>query len=128
MEHKDFDNKKDEQHSFLEEQAGLEEFERELAARLVRREAPSGLKARILAERARRAQAARHGRQVMWMRLAASVLLAAVLSGAGLWQWRRVEDRRRGEEARRQVMTALGITARALDKVQERLAAHDGDE
>jgi hypothetical protein len=99
---------------------------------LVRRPAPPGLKGRILAERRRRIEA-RHGtRSVAWMRLAASLALVGILAGAGAWQWRRVQaqrsnedERRRGEEARRQVMTALGITARALDHVEMRLEARN---
>ncbi len=106
----------------------MDGFEKELSEALTRRPAPPGLKGRILAEKARRAEAERNGRHVMWMRLAASVVIAAVLAGAGSWQWRRVEERRRGEEARQQVMTALGITAKALDKVQRRLQANDTKE
>jgi hypothetical protein len=106
----------------------MDRFEKELSESLMRRPAPPGLKGRILAERARRAAAKHNDRHVMWMRLAASVVIAAVLAGAGSWQWRRVEERRRGEEARQQVMTALGITAKALDKVQRHLQANDGKE
>jgi hypothetical protein len=105
----------------------MDGFEKELSEAMTRRPAPPGLLERILAERARRAAAERNGRHGMWMRLAASVAIAAMLSSAGLWQWRRVEEHRRGEAARQQVMTALGITARALDKVQRRLDANDGN-
>jgi hypothetical protein len=107
---------------------GMDEFEKELSEAMTRRPAPPGLKGRILAERAQRVAAERNGRSVMWMRLAASVAIAAMLSGAGVWQWRRVEEHRRGEEARQQVMTALGVTARALDKVQKHLESNDGKE
>jgi hypothetical protein len=106
----------------------MDDFEKELSESLTRRPAPPGLKGRILAERARRAAAEHDGRHVMWMRLAASMALAAVLAGGAGWQWQRVEERRRGEEARQQVMTALGITAKALDKVQKQLQANDGKE
>lgn len=104
----------------------FDEWEQELTEALTRRPAPPGLKQRIFAERARRAEAERFNRSRLWMRVAASIALAAAVSGAGLWQWHREEaDRQRGEEARQQVMTALGITARTLDKVQQRLAAHN---
>ena len=106
----------------------MDDFEKELSESLTRRPAPPGLKGRILAERGRRAESEQNGRHVMWMRLAASVTIAAVLAGGAGWQWQRVEERRRGEEARQQVMTALGITAKALDKVQKRLQANDGKE
>jgi hypothetical protein len=106
----------------------MDQFEKELSEAMTPRPAPPGLKGRILAERARRAAAERNGRNVVWMRLAASVAIAAVLSSAGLWQWRRVEEHRRGEAARQQVMTALGVTARALDKVQKHLESNDGKE
>ncbi|HEX8811309.1 MAG TPA: hypothetical protein VF742_04890, partial [Terracidiphilus sp.] len=106
----------------------MDGFEEELSESLVRRPAPPGLKGRILAERARRRVVEQSSWRVIWMRLAASLLIAAVLAGVARWQWQRVEDRRRGEEARQQVLTALSITARALDKVQTRLAAHNGNE
>jgi hypothetical protein len=60
---------------------------------------------------------------VWWQRLAASVLLAGVIAGG--YGWRRVEDRRKGEEAAKQVMTALRITNRALNDMNRRLVARD---
>jgi len=56
-----------------------------------------------------------------WQRLAASLALTAILAG-GL-QWRNVEERRKEEEAREQVMTALRITSHALNQMNARLAA-----
>lgn len=106
---------------------GMSEFERQVGEALVRRPAPPGLKRRILTERARRAEIARHSHSRLWMRLAASILLVGILAGVGLWQYRREEERRKGEEVRRQVILALGITARALDHVQERLAGQGHD-
>jgi hypothetical protein len=47
-----------------------------------------------------------------------------MLGGLMQWQLQRAEDRRRGEEARRQVMTALRVTQRALNEMNLRLAAH----
>lgn len=107
---------------------GRNPLEEALAEALTRRPAPPGLKGRILAERRRRIEARHSTRSVVWMRLAASLALVGILAGAGTWQWRRVEERRRGEEARRQVMMALGITARALDRVEMRLAARSRNE
>jgi hypothetical protein len=107
---------------------GMDGFEKELSESLLRRPAPPGLKGRILAERARRSAARHTDRRVLWMRLAAMLVIVAILAGAASWQWQRVEGRRRGEAARQQVITALEITGRALDKVQARLAAHNGNE
>jgi hypothetical protein len=46
------------------------------------------------------------------------------LGGAVEWRHRE-EERRKGEAAREQVLTALRITSHALDQVNTRLAAHD---
>lgn len=105
----------------------MDRFEEELAEQLARRPAPPGLKQRILAEKARRASAKKHEHRHLWMRLAASVVIAAIVAGGAGWQWKRQDEKRKGEEARRQVMTALRITGKALDEVHERLAAHDKD-
>jgi hypothetical protein len=104
----------------------LEPFgDEQLKQALERRPAPRPLKARILAARAENHVRMRKERQVLWMRIAASLLLVALLAGAGDVLHRRAEDRRRGEEARREVFTALRITNHALNRVQQKLAAHD---
>jgi hypothetical protein len=59
----------------------------------------------------------------VWHLLAASFVVAALLGG-GL-AWRHAEEQRKGEEARRQVLTALRITNRALNQMNARLAARD---
>jgi hypothetical protein len=52
--------------------------------------------------------------------------LIVALLGSGLrWGFEQREERRKGEEAKRQVMIALRITGRALNQVNTRLAAHD---
>jgi predicted type IV restriction endonuclease len=51
------------------------------------------------------------------------MVLAAAMGGG--WMWHVQEERRKGEEAREQVLTALRITNQALDTVQMRLAEHD---
>lgn len=103
----------------------MDKFEEELSELLARRPAPPGLKQRILAEKARRAAAQKQQHGQIWMKLAASLMIAAVLAGAAGWQWKREDDKRKGEEAKRQVMIALRITGKALDEVQTRLAARD---
>ena len=98
----------------------MEEFEQELKQALERRAAPVSLKGRIMARRA-----AQRPRSYGWQRLAAAVLLAAVLGGAAGWDVHVREERRRGEAAREQVLTALRITGHALNHMNRQLAAHD---
>lgn len=109
----------------------LEPFgDEELKQALERRPAPRSLKARILAARAENHVRMRRERQAMWMRIAASLLIVAALAGAGDILHHRAADRRRGEEARREVFTALRITNHTLNRVQQKLAArdHTGDQ
>lgn len=101
----------------------LAEFERKLRLALQHREAPLGLKQRVLAQsrsRARERKLAQHGHRWVVQRIAASVVLAAIFGG--LAAYRQVEERRKGEQAREQVLTALRITNRTLDRVNARLA------
>lgn len=97
----------------------MEEFERELRHSLERRPAPPSLKRRLM--EGRRRQQRRN--PVMWQRLAASLALAAVLGGAAGYGWRERQERRRGEAAREQVLTALRITGHALNRMNAQLAA-----
>lgn len=102
----------------------LDSFERELKQALERRPAPPSLKRRVMERRAQR----RRPQSVIWMRLAATLLIVALLGGGLRWGLQEREERRQGEEARRQVMTALRITGHALDQVSTKLAAHRGGE
>ena len=97
----------------------MEDFEQELRQALVRRPAPPSLKRRLM-ERRRAPRPRSHA--VMWQRLAASLALAAVLGGAAEWSWQQREERRKGEEARQQVLTALRITGHALNHMNIQLA------
>jgi hypothetical protein len=105
----------------------MDDFERELRQALVRRPAPPSLKRKVMERRGQQTAQRRHARFVVWQALAASVMVAALLAGGMEWQLHRAEDRRRGEEARRQVIMALRITGHALNEVNLRLAAHDHD-
>ena len=97
-----------------------EDFELELHQAFERQPAPPGLKHRLMEKR----QACRSRQSfVLWQRLAASLVLAAMLGGAV--EWRRQEERRKGEAARQQVLTALRITGHALDHMNKQLAEHD---
>lgn len=111
MEHKDWNGEY--------EQA---EFERKLRIAMQHREAPVGLKQRVLAHARERRQAQR-GRFWMVQRIAASLVLAAAVGGFAAYRHNeeRVAEQKRGEEAREQLMTALRITSKTLGKVNERL-------
>jgi hypothetical protein len=110
----------------------MDEFEQELKQALERRPAPPGLKRKLMERRSAR-QTRRPWFGVahagMWMKLAATLVIVGILGGGVEWRVKQVEEQRRGEAAREQVMTALRITGHALDQVQERvqtrLATHD---
>lgn len=101
-------------------------FERELRQALERKPAPPSLKRRILQKRDERRTEKVHVQAVWWQRLAASLLIVGVIAGG--YSWRQVEERRKGEEAKQQVLTALRITNRALNDMNRRLAEHNRDE
>lgn len=103
----------------------MDDFEKELKQTLERRPAPPGLKRRLMEQRRRQHEHRRHSHSTLWLRLAASLVVAAVLGGAAKWEIHNVNERRKGEDARRQVMTALRITSHALNEINTRLAAHD---
>lgn len=104
----------------------MSEFENKLRQAFVRRPAPPGLRRRIVDQRNRRRTERFHSRVVLWQRLAACFVLAAALGG-GL-TWRHIEEQRKGQAAREQVLTALRITNHALNEVQARLAVRNHDE
>ncbi len=98
----------------------IDEFERALRRTLARQPSPPGFKQRLLL---RRSQSAAAAHRFLWQRIAASVLLAAAVSG--LLTWNRIaQQRRREKEAGRQLFIALRITHHAIRDVQTRLAAH----
>jgi hypothetical protein len=97
----------------------MDEFEREVQQAFARRPAPPSLKRRLM-ERRRAPQAQRHF--MTWQRLAAGLVLAAALAGGV--EWRILQERRKEEVARDQVLMALRITSRALNQMNARLAAH----
>jgi hypothetical protein len=97
----------------------LAEFEREVQQAFARRPAPPSLKRKLM-EKRRRPQP-QHS-FVHWQRLAASLVMTAVLAGG--FDWRIVEQRRKQEAARQEVLTALRITSHALNQMNSRLAAH----
>ena len=103
----------------------FDDFELELRQALERRPAPPSLKRRIMAQRAARTrQQTIRVPSVLWQCLAASVVLVAALGGGLAWR-QHEQERRKGEQARQQVLTALRITSHALDHVQAQLAARN---
>lgn len=98
----------------------MDEFEKELRQAMRRVDAPASLKQGLLERR--RFQRPRL-RMVMWERLAASLLMAAIIGGGLYWR-HEAEEQRQGEEARRQVLQALRITNHALQEMNTRLAEH----
>jgi hypothetical protein len=100
----------------------MDDFERELSAAMRRKPAAASLK-RGLMERRRRERAEQHRRMVWFERLAASVVLAGAVGGA--LAWHSAEQKRRGEEAKQQVFTALRITNRALQQMKVQLEERD---
>ena len=102
--------------------APLDDFERDLRAAMRRQPAPPGLK-RVVMEKRWQARAAQRRRMVWLERLAASLVFAGVASGAVLW--RNIDERRRGEQAKQKVFTALRITNRALEQMRLQLEERD---
>lgn len=100
-------------------------FERELRQAMERKPAPPSLKRRILQARSARRTQKLHTQIVWWQRLAASLLIVGVIAGG--YSWRQVEERRKGEEAKQQVLTALRITNRALTDMNRRLTERNRD-
>lgn len=103
----------------------MEHFEGLLRGSMQRREAPLGLKQRVLA----RARERRRLEQRPWwqvhlvQRVAATAVLVAVIGGFVVQRQmaERALEQKKGEEAREQVMTAMRITSRTLGRVNERL-------
>ena len=99
------------------------EFERELKDAMVRRPAPPGLKRRIVQRRSARRTERHHTTMIWWQRVAASLVAGAVLAGG--FGWRQMEERRKGEEAKQQLITALRITNQVLNNMNRKLVEHD---
>jgi hypothetical protein len=104
----------------------IDDFERDLHQAFERRPAPPSLKRRLMERRSRKRPHLLQTHSMVWLRLAACLVLAAMIGG-GL-AWRRVDEMRKGEAARRQVFTALRITNHALNQVNAQLAAHSRSE
>ena len=102
-----------------------DEFERELHQAFERRPAPPSLKRKLMERRRRQNTERLRHRMVFWQRLAACVVLTGALSG--VYAWHSAAERRKGEEAREQVFTALRIANHALNEMGAQLAARQDD-
>jgi len=104
----------------MDDLAPMDDFERELRARMRRQWAPVGLKRAVMERRQREHAVHRQRQHMVWFeRLAASIVLAGVASGALVW--RNAEQRRKGEEAKQQVFIALRIANHALAEMNAQL-------
>jgi hypothetical protein len=109
----------------------FDDFERELRESLERQAAPAGLKRKVMEQRIQdRARlelnrtAARQRRRLVWFeRIAASLVVASVAASAVVGHY--AIERRKGEEAKQQVFTALRITNRAFQVMNEQLEKRD---
>ncbi len=111
----------------------IDDFERELQKGLQRQPAPTSLKRKVMDRRAqnreplqfRRSTARQHTRMVWLERIAASLVLAGVAGSAAMGHY--AVERRKGEEAKQQVFTALRITNHAFRVMNEQLQQQDKD-
>jgi len=110
-----------------------DDFERELRESLKRQPAPESLKHKVMDRRAQnRGQiqsirsAARQRNRMIWLeRIAASLVLAGVAGSAAIGHY--AVERRKGEEAKQQVFTALRLTNHAFQVMNEQLQQQDKD-
>ncbi len=111
----------------------FDEFERELRESLERQPAPGSLKRKVMEQRwQNRAQlrlsgasARQHVRMIWFERIAASLVVASVVGSAVAGHY--ALERRKGEEAKQQVFTALRITNHAFQVMNEQLQERDRD-
>ncbi len=101
----------------------MKDLERELQQGMLRLPAPPGLKRKIMARKQSRDAERTHRRVVFWERLAASIVLCGAVGSAVTWH--NIQERRKGEAAREQVMMALRIAGHALDQMNAQLAEHN---
>jgi hypothetical protein len=98
--------------------APRDDFESELHATFARVPAPPDLKRKVMNQLWEQTRSARR-RMVWFERIAASLVVVAVMGGAVVG--RNAMERRRGEEAKQQVFTALRIATHALEEMNVQL-------
>jgi hypothetical protein len=105
--------------------APRDDFESELHAAFARVPAPPDLRRKVMNQLWEQAWSARR-RMVWFERVAASLVVVAVMGGAVVG--RKAIERRRGEEAKKQVFTALRIVNRALDEMNVQLQERESNQ
>lgn len=104
--------------------AQIDEFERDLRESLERQPAPASLKREVMEQRWQRRS--RQRTRMIWLeRFAASLVVAAVAGSAVAGHY--AIERRKGEEAKQQVFTALRITNHAIQVMNRQLQDRDKD-
>lgn len=111
----------------------IDEFESELRASFEREPAPASLKRRVMEQRRQdrarlelsRTAARQRARMIWFERIAASLVVASVAASALVGHY--AIERRKGEEAKQQVFTALRITNHAFQVMNEQLQERDKD-
>ena len=109
----------------------FDDFESELRKSLVRQPAPASLKRKVMEQRRQnrarlelsRTAARQRSRMIWFERIAASLVLAGVAGGAVVGHY--AIERRKGEEAKQQVFTALRVTNHAFEVMNEQLQRRD---
>ena len=109
----------------------IDEFERELRESLQRHPAPLDLKGKVMQRRWQqraqlrfnRASARQRTRMIWFERIAASLVVASVAGSAVVGHY--AIERRKGEEAKQQVFTALRITNHAFQVMNKQLQERD---
>jgi Flp pilus assembly protein TadB len=97
----------------------MNDFEDQLREALQRREPPAGFAERVIARVPQRRATVW---TMHWRSMAAIAALLVVTFSAGLFEWhRQVERAERAEAANRQLMYALRLMARKIERVQNRL-------
>ena len=102
----------------------FDEFERDLLESLERQPAPASLKRKVMEQRWRQRKH-QHARMIWFERIAASLVVAAVAGSAVAGHY--AIERRKGEEAKQQVFTALRITNHAIQVMNRQLQERDKD-
>jgi len=100
----------------------VDEFERELSEALQRQPAPASLKRKVMEQRWHE-RSRQRSRMIWFERIAASLVVASVAGSAVAGHY--AIERRKGEEAKQQVFTALRITNHAFQVMNRQLQERD---
>lgn len=108
----------------------MSDFEKQIREALARKQPPSGFEARVLAA-ARRSEERRNWWQFPFVgrvRWASAAVATVMVITAVAWRHERVvEERTAGEAAKARLEQALKITSVKLNRIQERVEAHESN-